>query len=96
MVSINELREGQRYLFHCKPTNHTTWFRANFVRIVPTPNNYLYFQLRLYESIDRDIDPKVVYYVTTEMVTKIETLTDVLDNNHRLPDDVLHIIDNYY
>ena len=96
MVNANELRVGQRYLFRCKPTNHIPYFRANFIKIIVTPNNYSYLKLNMYEFPDREIDPNVVHLVTIEMITKIETLSDVLDNNHRLPDDVLHLIDNYY
>jgi hypothetical protein len=50
----------------------------------------------MYECPGREIDPNVVHLVTIEIITKIDTLSDVLDNKHRLPDDVLHLIDNYY
>jgi hypothetical protein len=49
-----------------------------------------------YESEFVDIKEDHVWYMDPKYVYKMETLTEVLDGKTKLPDDVLHVIDNFY
>ena len=96
-MDLDKLMQGQRYLFHYKNKQYdgTTTFRATFDRVIYF-KQYSTFRLTKFEPNDAMYPRTTAWYMDTHMVSKIETLNDVLLNKSSIPEDVLLEIDNYY
>jgi len=93
------LIKGQRYLFnYTRKSGEKEQFRASFLGIHHY-NNHLgkYYPVIILNKFYHVgwSSPLDTWYMDFNLITKIWTLADILDGKTKLPDDVLHIIDNY-
>ena len=94
-MQLSDLKNGQRYTFYYKTKYGEKIFRANFLTVFHY-KQYKTLIVNKYESEFVDIKEDHVWYMDPKYVYKMETLTEVLDGKTKLPDDVLHVIDNFY
>lgn len=90
-MDFENLRTGQRYLFHYK--GNSRMFRANFVHLFEH-NNYKTLIVKKYESNNYGPHNPEIWYISLELVSHYETLCDIMKSSI-LPDDVLLEIDNF-
>lgn len=90
-MDFENLRTGQRYLFHYK--DKPRMFRANFVHLFEH-NNFKTLIVKKYESNNYDPRDTSIWYISLELVSHYETLCDIMKSGI-LPDDVLLEIDNF-
>ena len=95
-MDISKLRPGQRYLFHYKRDNESEWFRANYITLV-IYGKYKTLIVDKYENETTTMNLNQQWCISSEMISKVETLPCLLkDNDVVLPDDVLLLVDNYF
>jgi hypothetical protein len=97
-MELNNLRPNQRYLFHYKNTDNEdeVSFRANFVRLF-VHGKFSNIVVNCYESKKYPNESKKTWWsIDINLISKIETLPNIVGNVCLLPDDVLLEIDNYY
>ena len=93
-----DLLPNQRYLFYYKHPNNRQhpMFRANFIKLV-VHGNSRHLLVNSYHSTKYQYEAtRTVWSIDTNLISKVETLPDILGNNCVLPDDVLLEIDNYF
>jgi hypothetical protein len=97
-MDLIELRPNQRYLFYYKNADNADElvFRANFVRLF-VHGDCSTVVVNCYESKKFPSESKQTWWsIDINLISKIETLPNILGNVCLLPDDVLLEIDNYY
>ena len=96
-MKVTELIPGQRYLFHYKqkPKDGIQTFRANFVGFHKY-NNLVTIKVNCYEPQDvMYASESTLWCIDADMLSKIESLSEILRYKLKLIDDVLNLIDNF-
>jgi hypothetical protein len=96
-MNLTELRPNQRYLFHYKNSHQQDdpLFRANFVKLLIN-GKYSYLIVNGYHSKRyQNEKTRTVWSIDTNLISKVDSLSDIIGENCVLPDDVLIEIDNY-
>jgi len=92
MVSINELKQGNRYIFYEQRTvlHSEISYRGTFLEIRHIKPTYSYIYL-LCDKVSR----KVVSIIPLPWIRKIESMDDILQGKTVLCPDVLTVIDEF-
>jgi hypothetical protein len=93
-MNLSDLICGQRYTFYYKTKYGDKIFRANFLTVFHY-KQYTSLILNKYESEKEIIKEGHVWYMDPRYVYKIETLAEIFNGKTKLPDDVLHVIDDF-
>jgi len=97
-MDLNNLYPNQRYLFHYKKSKNNendATFRANFIK-ASTNGEITTIIVNCYVSKNYPNDPKTTRRsIDADLLSKIESLPDIIGNGCVLPDDVLLEIDDY-
>jgi len=94
-MNLTDLMQGQRYTFYYKTRHGENIFRANFLAL----HQYKQYKTLIIDRYESDFvgtNKDTIWYVDPNLVYKIETLSEIIDGKSKLPDDVLHVIDNFY
>jgi len=91
---VSELKKEQRYLFHYKNNNRSS-FRATFDHFVTNAGS-TYINLKKYAAIHDTILLPERWIIHTHLISKIESLSEIVGSSCKLPDDVLNLIDNCF
>jgi hypothetical protein len=86
---IDTLKIGNRYMFY--EDDKTYRGKLLETRIIPSPFPYIPSFHYIYISCNNII--KIMYI---DKIKKAETLSQILGNKSKLPDDVLSIIDEFF
>ena len=88
---MNQLRPGQRYLFHEKAPYHETniMFRANVVAV------YEHSKTLVVNHFETEPSPRTQVSIPFEWIVKTQTLENIVEKNPILPSEILLIIDGY-
>ena len=96
-MNLQSLHPNQRYLFHYRPSdqNNEDAFRANFVKIIINGNNKSLIVDSYHSEKYQHEYVKTIWSIDSNLISKVETLPDIVGDKFVLPDDVLLEIDNY-
>jgi hypothetical protein len=88
---MNQLRPGQRYLFHEKAPYHETniMFRANVFAV------YENSKTLVVNHFETEKSPRTLVSIPFEWIVKTQTLENIVEKNPILPSEILLIIDGY-
>jgi hypothetical protein len=97
-MKLDELLTNQRYLFHYKKPNDydDAIFRGNFIKLCIRRNSCFLVVNRYHSKKYPHENVKTFWAIDANMISNVESLPNLVDNNCVLPDDVLLEIDNYY
>lgn len=84
------LETGNRYMFY----EDDKTYRGKLLEIRTIPSNMKHNPVFHYIYIL--CDERVMKIMTTDRITKAETLSQILGNKSKLPDDILSIIDEFF
>lgn len=92
-MNLHKLIPDQRYLFHYVDN---TVFRANFVELIVN-SKLTTLIVNNYEGNRHPNERKqTLMSIDTNMISKVESLKEMLQTDCLIPDDILLVIDNYY
>lgn len=96
-MKLTELVVNQRYLFYYKNAKDTgdITFRANFVKLFTNGNLSSLAVTSYYSKKLPNEDIKTVWSIDADMISAVESLSNIIGGNCVLPDDILLEIDNY-
>jgi hypothetical protein len=95
-MDFEQLRRGERYLFHKNYNGNIKYFRGTYLGI-HIREQYITIVLENYEDRDTKIDKKKIYFIIGNNIIHAETLKDILiDENCKLNDDILYEINKLY
>jgi hypothetical protein len=97
-MKLTELLPNQRYLFYYKSAKDAseTTFRANFIKLFTNGNISSLLVTSYYSKKRPNENIKAIWSIDADMISDVESLSNIIDGKCVLPDDVLLEIDNYY
>jgi hypothetical protein len=97
-MKLDQLLTNQRYLFHFKNINDQddAMFRGNFIKLCARKTSCFIVVNGYHSKKYPRENVKTFWAIDTNMISNVESLTNLVDSNCVLPDDVLLEIDNYY